>query len=181
MIVLLCSSQRPFSRSLEIRRGSDSFEGGQPLLGSNSSSLPLISTGGSKGCNYLCFDRTLTRMTPYSLSKSKMAATTAALTTIELLEKILLNLSIIDLTLAKRVSPLWHSCIQNSTLLQRKLFQTPIPPSEAPAIRTYRHWQAQPVSVNPLLRNIFRIRHSEVSGPSVTLVPPSGKERLLQR
>jgi hypothetical protein len=110
-----------------------------------------------------------------------MPATTTALTTIELLEKILLYLSIVDLTLAKRVSPLWQSCIQGSTLLQRRLFQEAIPASEAPAIRKYRHYRAQPVSVNPLLRNVFRIRHSEISGSSIALVPATGKTRLLQR
>lgn len=108
-------------------------------------------------------------------------AITAALATIELLEKILLNLNIIDITKAKRVSRVWRNCINRSTLLQYKLFRKALSASEAPSKRKYSRYSVQPVSVNPLLHNVIQIRHSEISGSSIDIKPSKDRRRLQQR
>ena len=109
-----------------------------------------------------------------------MGASTAALATVELLEKILNHLPMLDILQIQRVSHLWQECVQGSALLQRKSFRMAIPIGDAPRVRKHSRYSTQPVAVNPLLRNIFRIRHSEISGSRITIVPPRTKRRLQQ-
>ena len=72
-----------------------------------------------------------------------MASMTAALTTVELLEKILLCLPMLDILKSQRVSRLWKECIRESTLLQRKLFSVALPVADAPRVRKYSRYSAQ--------------------------------------
>ena len=110
-----------------------------------------------------------------------MEATTAVLETVELLERILLFLPFINIIRIQRVSLFWRDCVRNSPLLQQSLFRAPVYSSAAARVRKYSRYSVQPVTVNPLLQNLFRIRHSEISGSTITVVPPKDKRRLQQR
>lgn len=99
---------------------------------------------------------------------------------VELLEKALLNLAIIDLIACKRVCKLWNKCMQESPRLQQKLFQQEFFAAEIPRIRRHLIHSVQPVFLNPLLQNVFRIRHSEISGSSIVVVPEKNRRRFRQ-
>ncbi|ORY13921.1 hypothetical protein BCR34DRAFT_249237 [Clohesyomyces aquaticus] len=70
-----------------------------------------------------------------SSRKQKTAACTTVLSVFELLEQILLNLSMLDLLLAQAVCMRWHTVIQTSPRIQRALYFLPreVPPSPTPA------------------------------------------------
>ena len=107
-------------------------------------------------------------------------AATQVLTTPELLEQVFLRLPFLEVIRKQRVCRFWHLCIRDSIRVQRKLFMVPIEPGKVPRKRTYAKYTAQPIRVNPLLANVFRVRHSTISGSSISLQPPSGKRKLQQ-
>jgi hypothetical protein len=98
----------------------------------------------------------------------------------ELRESILLNLPIIDLITTKRINSNWNSTVFGSTKLQQNLFQQPIPASQSPAIQRYTDFSVQPVWVNPLLQNVFRIRHSETTCSSIVMLPAGEGRKIRQ-
>lgn len=109
-----------------------------------------------------------------------MAATATALGTVELLERILLYLPMLEIIRGQNVSKAWHDCVRDSIQIQRKLFMAPIDSTKVPRVRKYGKYMVQPVKTNPLLANIFRVRHSEISGSTINLKPVRGKRRLQQ-
>lgn len=86
------------------------------------------------------------------------AATVKALSTIELLEQILLRLPMLEILTKQVVCRTWYECIRDSVSIQRRLFFTAISDSDAPKRSQVLHYTVQPVMVNPLISNIFRIR-----------------------
>lgn len=84
-------------------------------------------------------------------------ATATALSTVEVLEQVLLHLSMLEVTTKRSVCRLWYRCIKDSPLLQQKLWLAPMPDRDAPKESQHFHYTTQSVMVNPLLSNVFRI------------------------
>lgn len=102
------------------------------------------------------------------------------LQTTELLEQILIHVPFLDILQCQRVARHWHDCVKGSVLLQGRLFFAPIPQSEASAPRTSDSTTVQPVEANPLLQDVFQIRHWEGLQSRVDVVP-SRRHRYLNQ
>ncbi|KAI9877337.1 MAG: hypothetical protein M1830_000571 [Pleopsidium flavum] len=90
----------------------------------------------------------------------------------ELLENILLNLSMPDLLLVQRVCTVWKDTIAQSISLQRKLFLSPVAPG--PVSSKKNGLTLYDLKFNPLLRKIFHWKFVPYSSCSKVLLSDWG-------
>lgn len=114
------------------------------------------------------------------------------LDSVELLERVLVHLPMVDILLFQRVSHKWHAVIRSSLSLQRALFMAA--PPGGPVERLELSWDKTPLTINPLVARRFGyagrlhgdiVRHQKVlyagaSWRGMFLTQPPFKRAIIQ-